>query len=36
MPLHRVVEPNALADEPFAMIDQQPQVELGPVKLRDG
>jgi hypothetical protein len=35
MPLERVVEPNPLADQAVAMIDQQPQVELGPGKLRD-
>ena len=30
-----VVERDALADEPFAVIDQQPEVELGPGQLRD-
>jgi hypothetical protein len=30
MPLQRVVEPDALTDQPLAVIDQQPQVELGP------
>ena len=34
MPLQRVVERDALADQPLAVIDQQPQVELGPVQLR--
>ena len=32
MPLQRVVEPDALADEPLAVIDQQPEVELGAVQ----
>ncbi len=31
MPRQRVVEPDALADETLAVIDQQPQVKLGPV-----
>jgi hypothetical protein len=31
MPLQRVVEPDALTDEPLAVIDQQPQIELWPV-----
>ena len=35
MPLQRAVVPNALANEPLAVIDQQPQVELGPVEERD-
>src|SRR3954468_12310308 len=35
VPLQRVVEAHALADQTLAMIDQQPQVELGPGKLRD-
>src|SRR3954451_24598617 len=35
VPLQRVVERHALADQAVAMIDQQPQVERGPVKLRD-
>ena len=34
MPLQRVVERDALADQPLAVIDQQPQIELGPVQLR--
>ena len=34
MPLQRVVERDARADEPFAVIDEQPQVELGPVQVR--
>ena len=34
MPLQRVVERDALTDEPFAVIDQQPQVELGPFQVR--
>ena len=34
MPLQRVVERDALADEPLAMIDQQPQVELRALQLR--
>jgi hypothetical protein len=36
MPLHRVVEPDALADQALAVIDEQPHVELGPVQLRNG
>ena len=32
MPLQRVVERDALADQPLAVIDEQPQVELGPVQ----
>ena len=35
MPLQRVVKPNALANEPFAVVDQQPQIQLGPVQVRD-
>jgi hypothetical protein len=35
VPLHRVVEPNALADQALAVIDEQPQVKLGPVQLRN-
>ena len=31
MPLERVVEPDA-ADQAFAVIDEQPQIELGPVR----
>ena len=34
MPLQRVVERDALADQPLAVIDEQPQVELGAVQLR--
>ena len=34
MPQQRAVELDALADQPFAVIDQQPQVELGPVQVR--
>ena len=34
MPLQRVVERDALADQPLAVIDEQPQVELGTVQLR--
>ena len=33
MPLQRVVEPDALTDQALAVIDQQPQIELGPVQL---
>ena len=36
MPLQRVVDRDPLADESFAVIDQQPQVELGPVQMRGG
>ena len=35
MPLQRAVERDALTDQPFAVIDQQPQIELGPVQVRD-
>jgi hypothetical protein len=35
MPLQRAVERDALTDQPFAVIDQQPQVELGPIQVRD-
>ncbi len=35
MPLQRVVEPNALTDQALAVIDEQPQVKLGPVEVRD-
>ena len=35
VPLQRVIEPDALADQALAVIDQQPHVELGPVELRD-
>jgi hypothetical protein len=34
MPLQRAVELDAVADEAFAVVDQQPQVELGPVQVR--
>jgi len=34
MPLQRVVERDPLAHETFAVIDEQPQVELGPVQVR--
>ncbi len=34
MPLQRVVERHALADQSLAMIDEQPQVELGALQLR--
>ena len=34
MPLQRVVERDALTDQPLAVIDQQPQVELGTFQLR--
>src|SRR5918997_856790 len=34
MPLQRVVERHALTDQPLAMVDEQPQVELEPVQLR--
>src|SRR4051812_30246913 len=30
MPLQRVIERDALADQPLAMVDEQPQIELGP------
>jgi hypothetical protein len=33
MPLQRVVERDALADQPLAVIDEQPQVELAAVEL---
>src|SRR4051812_32324320 len=34
MPLQRVVEPDALTNEAFAVINQQPQIQLGPVEMR--
>ena len=34
MPLQRVVERDALADQPLAVIDQQPQIEFGALELR--
>lgn len=36
MPLQRVVEPDALTDEALAVIDEQPQVKLWPIQVRDG
>jgi len=35
MPLQRAVEPDALANEPLAVIDEQPQIKLGPIQMRD-
>ena len=35
MPLQRVIQADALTNQPFAVIDQQPQIELGPVQVRD-
>jgi len=34
VPLERVVECDALSDQALAVIDQQPQIELGPVQMR--
>jgi hypothetical protein len=34
MPLQRVVERDALADQPLAMVHEQPQIEFGALKLR--
>src|SRR4051812_16909694 len=34
MPQQRAVELDAMADQPFAVVDQQPHVELGPVQVR--
>jgi hypothetical protein len=34
MPLQRAVELDAMADKPFAVVNEQPQVELGPVQVR--
>jgi hypothetical protein len=34
MPLQRVVDRNALADQPLAMVNEQPQIEFGALKLR--
>src|SRR5215211_55920 len=34
MPEQRAVELDAVTDEAFAMVDQQPQVELGPIQVR--
>jgi hypothetical protein len=35
MPLQRAVERDALADEAFAVVDEQPQIELGPIEVRE-
>jgi hypothetical protein len=35
MPLQRVVERDALTDQALAVIDEQPQVKLGPVEVSD-
>ena len=35
MPLQRAVERDALTNKPFAVVDQQPQIELRPVQVRD-
>jgi hypothetical protein len=32
--LQRVIQRDALADQPLAMVDEQPQIELGPFQLR--
>jgi hypothetical protein len=34
MPLQRAVERDALTDQAFAVVDQQPQIELRPVQIR--
>ena len=34
MPLQRVVDRDPRANEPLAVIDEQPQIELGPVQVR--
>jgi hypothetical protein len=34
MPLQRAVELDAMADESFAVLDEQPQIELGPIAVR--
>jgi hypothetical protein len=34
MPLQRAVELDAMADKPFAVVNEQPQAELGPVQVR--
>ncbi|MDP9377200.1 MAG: hypothetical protein M3P40_06460 [Actinomycetota bacterium] len=34
MPLQRVVDSDALTDEAFAMTDEEPENELGPVQVR--
>jgi hypothetical protein len=36
MPLQRAVQADALTNEPFAVIDQQPQIELGPIHWATG
>jgi hypothetical protein len=33
-PLQRVIDRNALADQPLAVINEQPQVEFGTFQLR--
>jgi hypothetical protein len=35
MPRQRAVERNALTNQPLAVIDQQSQIELGPIQMRD-
>ena len=34
MPQQRAVELDAVADQALAVVDEQPQIELGPVQLR--
>ena len=34
MPLQRVVDRDALTDQALAVIDQQPEIELGPIQMR--
>jgi hypothetical protein len=34
MPSQRVVDRNALVDQPLAMVNEQPQVEFGTLQLR--
>jgi hypothetical protein len=34
VPLQRAVERDALTNEAFAVIDEQPQIELGPIQMR--
>jgi hypothetical protein len=34
MPLQRAVELDAVADEALAVVDEQPQIELGPIQVR--
>src|SRR5919112_1444020 len=36
MPLQRAVELDAMADESLAVVDEQTQIELGPVQVRGG